>query len=253
VNGIPMVEAASSGRAVAVVDFVRVGGPGGRRDVRTKIVTPSAGAVRPDPEVAALVARYAHAVDSITSRVVARLTVALPREEGEYTLGRLIADAYRTVAGADVGLVNTSGIRDGLPAGTVTYGQLFQVQPFQNRLVRIRVTGAVLLDVLEHAMRGGDVAAHFSGVEVWFDPRRPAGRRVVRTRLADGDPIARGRGYTLAVPDFLAGGGSGYAMLVGLPVEEPGIVDIDAVIRYLAASRDPLTMAAQARLHRVGR
>jgi 2',3'-cyclic-nucleotide 2'-phosphodiesterase (5'-nucleotidase family) len=253
VNGIPIVEAASSGRAVAVVDFVRVGGRGGRRDVRAHIVTPYTAAVRPDPDVAALVARYAQAVDRITSRVVARLRVALPREETEYPLGRLIADAFRAAAKADVCLVNTSGIRDGLPAGPVTYGQLFQVLPFQNRLVRLRVTGAVLLDALEHALRGGDVAAHVSGVEVWFDPGQPAGRRVARTRLADGHAIDPRRAYTLAVPDFLAGGGSGYAMLVSLPTEETGIVDIDAVIRHLAALGDSGSAPPEPRLHRVGR
>jgi 5'-nucleotidase len=252
VNGIPIVEAASSGRAVAVVDFVRVGGPGGRREVRARLVTPYADAVRPDPDIAALVAGYARAVDSITRRPVARLAAPLPRGDGEYGLGRLIADAYRAGARADLALVNTSGIREGLPGGAVTYGQLFQVLPFRNRLVRLRVSGTVLLDALEHAVRGGEAGAHVAGVELWIDPRQPPGRRVVRTRLSGGGPIERGRDYTLAVPDFLAGGGSGYAMLVGAAVEETGMVDIDAVIRYLGALGDAATAPERERIHRVG-
>src|SRR2546422_715568 len=100
VNGIPVVEAGSSGDAVAVVDFVRVGN---RRDVRARIDTPYVDRVTPDPALTALVARYQRAVDGVTSRQVATLRYVLRREGGEYGLGRLLADAYRNIARAERG------------------------------------------------------------------------------------------------------------------------------------------------------
>lgn len=250
VNGIPIVQAGSSGGAVAVVDFVRVGGRA--REVRARLVTPFADAVRPDAGVEVLVARHRRTVDTVAVRVVARLRVALPRQGSEYGLGRLVAEAFRNIAKTDVALVNNSGIRDGLPGGPTTYGQLFQVLPFRNRLLRLTVRGEVLLAVLEHALRGDEPSAHVAGVELWYDPRRPAGRRITRTRLADGRALERGRTYTLAVPDFLAGGGSGYGMLTGHPVEEIGISDIDAVVRYLGVLRDPVAAPVDERIHRQG-
>src|SRR3989442_1220642 len=105
VNGIPVVEAGSSGDAVAVVDFVRVGN---RRDVRARIDTPYVDRVTPDLALTTLVARYQRAVDGVTSRQVATLRYVLLRESGEYGLGRLLADAYRNIARADAGLVNNA-------------------------------------------------------------------------------------------------------------------------------------------------
>jgi 2',3'-cyclic-nucleotide 2'-phosphodiesterase (5'-nucleotidase family) len=246
VNGIPIIQAGSSGSAVAVVDFVRAGG---RREVRLHLVTPYADAVRPNAEVAAIVARHGRSVDSLTGRTVARLRFALPREGSEHALGRLIADALRNSAKADVALINNSGIRDGLSGGPVTFAQLFQVLPFQNRVLRLTVRGAVVLAALEHALRGEAPAAHVAGLEVWYDPARPAGRRVLRTRTLDGSAIDPAGTYTLAVQDFVAAGGSGYAMLAGQPAEVTGIVDIDAVVRYLSALRDPVVAPAEPRLH----
>src|SRR5207245_4297938 len=250
VNGIPVVEAGSSGDAVAVVDFVRAGS---RREVRARIDTPYVDRVTPDPALAALVARFQRAVDNVTSRPVGVRRYALRREGGEYGLGRLLADAYRNMARADVGLVNNGGIRTELPAGVVTYGDLFAVTPFQNRLVRVAVPGRVLRDALEHALAGDRPDAHVSGLEVWYDPRRPAGRRVQKVKLQDGRDLDAGATYTLAVADFVADGGSGFAMLKPWPRTDTGLVDLDALIDYLHVLHQPVDAPAAPRLHAAGR
>jgi 2',3'-cyclic-nucleotide 2'-phosphodiesterase/3'-nucleotidase/5'-nucleotidase len=250
VNGIPIVEAGSSGNAVAVVDIVRAGSRG--REVRVSIDTPYVDRVTPDPALTALVARYQRAVDSITSRPVATLRYALrrePGEGGEYPLGRLLADAYRNIGRADVALVNNGGIRTDLPAGRVTYGDLFAVTPFQNRLVRVAVPGVVLREALEHALAGGTPDAHVSGVEVWYDPRQPAGRRVQKVKLPNGRDLDPRATYSLAVPDFVADGGSGFAMLKTWPRTDTGLVDLDAVIAYLTVVRQPVDAPAEPRFH----
>jgi len=251
VNGIPVVEAGSSGGAVGVVDFVRAGSRG--REVRVRIDTPYVDRVTPDPALTALVARFQRAVDSVTSRPVGVLRYALRREGGEYGLGRLLADAYRNIARADVGLVNNGGIRTELPAGVVTYGDLFAVTPFQNRLVRVAVPGRVLRDALEHALAGDRPDAHVSGLEVWYDPRRPAGRRVQKVKLQDGRDLDAGATYTLAVADFVADGGSGFAMLKPWPRTDTGLVDLDALIDYLHVLHQPVDAPAEPRLHAAGR
>src|SRR5439155_108424 len=56
VNGIPVVQARSSGAGIAVVDFVR--GPGGRREVLARIETPFTDRVSPDPELQNLMALF---------------------------------------------------------------------------------------------------------------------------------------------------------------------------------------------------
>src|SRR2546428_822222 len=162
-----------------------------------------------------------------------------------------ILDIARGLDSASVDLiVNNGGIRADLAAGAVTYGDLYEVQPFQNRLVRLLATGKVLKEALEHVVAGDRADAHVSGLEVWYDPGKRAGRRVTKLTLADGRGVDDGRTYTVAVSDFLAAGGSGFTMLRGLPADDAGLVDLDALIRYLSELRSPVEPPADERIHR---
>src|SRR2546429_8243428 len=247
VHGIPIVQARSSGAGIAVVDFVRLRGT--KRQVRARIETPYADQVRPDAALGDTLRVYQRAIETVRSRPVARVRVELRRTGQEYGLGRLIADAQRNVAQADVAIVNNGGIRADLADGAVTYGDLYEVQPFQNRLVRLLATGKVLKEALEHVVAGDRPDAHVSGLEVWYDPGKRAGRRVTKLTLADGRGVDDGRTYTVAVSDFLAAGGSGVTMVRGLPADDAGLVGLDALIRYLSALRSPVEPPADERIH----
>lgn len=72
------------------------------------------------------------------------------RETG---IGNLCADAYRTVAGADIGVVNGGGIRADLPAGDITYQNLFELHPFGNTLCMVEASGQEIVDFLEMCYR----------------------------------------------------------------------------------------------------
>jgi 2',3'-cyclic-nucleotide 2'-phosphodiesterase (5'-nucleotidase family) len=251
VHGIPVIQAGSSGLAIAVVDFIRAAGGG--RLVRTRLETPWADAVTPDREIASALAREQGAVDSLIGRTVATLKAGMRREGDEYGLGRLLADAFRHIGRTDVGLVNNGGIRANLAAGSLSYGALFDALPFQNRLVRISLTGAALREMLEHALEPGTPTAHVSGLRVSYDPRRPAGERIRRIRLANDRALDPRRTYTLAVQDFVAAGGDGFAMLPAWPVTDAGLTDLDAVLAYLSVLRQPVSAPADERFHRESR
>lgn len=250
VNGIPIVQARSSGAGIAVVDFV--GGRGSERRVRARIETPYADQVRPDAALAESLRASEERIAAVTTRSVARVKIALERRGDEYGLGRLIADAQRNSATADVAIVNNGGIRADLAAGPATYGDLFRVQPFQNQLLRLLVSGTGLEEALEHAVAGPRAEAHVSGIEVWYDPRQPAGRRITKLRFANGRGVDATRTYTLAVSDFLATGGSGYTMLGGAPAGAVGLTDLDALIQYLTVLHQPIEAPEDERVHRAG-
>src|SRR5881398_2736502 len=127
VNGIPIVQARSSGAGIAVVDFVRVGSG---REVRARIETPFTDRVSPDPALSDAFRLDRLAIDAVISRAVARVGSEMRRSGDEYGLGRLIADAQRTIAKTDASLINNGGIRADLGAGVATYGDLFRVEPF---------------------------------------------------------------------------------------------------------------------------
>lgn len=69
-------------------------------------------------------------------------------EAGESILGNLIADAQRAALVTDFAFMNPRGIRADLPAGSLTYRDLFSVHPFGNSLVEMRLTGQEIYDLL---------------------------------------------------------------------------------------------------------
>jgi 2',3'-cyclic-nucleotide 2'-phosphodiesterase/3'-nucleotidase/5'-nucleotidase len=244
VAGVPIVEAGSDGAGLAIADLVKT--VAGGREVRTRVAPVSPESVTANTAMAELVETYRHKADSLTSRVVATVKLPLARSGDQYRLGGLIAEARRNVLRADVGLVDNAGIRADLPAGAVSYGQLFEIQPSQNSLVKVTLSGARLREVLEHALaRGGRPTAHVAGVKVRYDPRARK-RRVQSVELLGGRQLRTGATYTLAVDDFLAAGGDGYTMLLGLPAEPGGMLDVEGLITYLRRLPQPVTVQDQA-------
>jgi 2',3'-cyclic-nucleotide 2'-phosphodiesterase (5'-nucleotidase family) len=239
-GGVPIVEAGSNGEAIAVADLVRT--PAGGRVFRTRVQEIPADAGPGDAAVAALVARYQERVDSLAARVVARLKFPLPRSDAR--LGRLVAEANRNAVRADVGLVNAGGIRADLPAGPVTYGALFEVEPFQNALVTLTLTGAELRETLEQAVQGaGRPTLELAGALVRYDPTRPPGRRIQAIRLQGGRKLSARDRYRVALPDFLARGGDGFARLAAIPADPSGVLDVDALREFLGRLPQPVEVA----------
>ena len=77
--------------------------------------------------------------------------------DDESPLGNLYADALRERFNADIALNNNSlgGLRADLPGGRVTFGQLYDTFPFDNRLVRAQLTGSALEQGISNALRRG--------------------------------------------------------------------------------------------------
>lgn len=67
----------------------------------------------------------------------------------ETAIGNLCADAYRAVAGADIGFINGGGIRADIKKGNISYADIIAVHPYGNTLCMVKTTGAKILDALE--------------------------------------------------------------------------------------------------------
>jgi 2',3'-cyclic-nucleotide 2'-phosphodiesterase (5'-nucleotidase family) len=108
--------------------------------------------------------------------------------------------------------------------------------------VKLDVTGEILSAALENGLSQVERTAgrfpQVSGLRYVFDPKRPAGSRLVSVSVG-GQPLDPRRGYTLATFDFLLEGGDGYTMLKGgkiLVKAENGPMDSDLLIERLKAS-----------------
>lgn len=246
VNGITILLAGSRGRAVAVTDVVRtaVGG----RELRSRIIIPYADSIGSDSGMAALVLEARHRTDSLANQPVASLKIPMPRGGNQFPLGNLMADAFRNALRTDIAITNNGGIRAGLPAGPVGYAQVFEVDPFGNQLVRLRLTGRQVRELIEAALVRGSPSAHVAGLRATWDSSRPAGRRVREIRLLNGRRLDDRATYTLATSDFLAGGKDGFDLLAAIPAESTGITTLEAIVTYLRRLPQPVAPPEDARL-----
>ena len=241
VHGIPIVQARSSGTAVATIDL----GPDGSTHQVRDVITDSLAA---DPMIAAIVADAVARVAPLVNRPVATIAADLVRSGNQYPLGNLIADAMRAGGKGDVAVMNNGGIRANLRAGPATYGALFEIQPFANILYRVTVSGKALREYLERIV-AKPVNVHVSGVAIRFDSTRAAGSRITSALLANGAPIRDDAEYALILNDFLATGGDGLSVASGaIRTEILPIVDLDAFVHYLETLPTPVQVPSDARI-----
>lgn len=98
------------------------------------------------------------------------LPVTLAKELPDGTLGNFMADSYLQMAkrrfdsSVQVAFVNHGGIRlNAIQSGRLRRGTVYEVMPFDNELLLLRVTGAQLKAYLDHIAREGAEAWRVSG------------------------------------------------------------------------------------------
>jgi 5'-nucleotidase len=214
-----------------------------------------------DPELDALVQRYARLTAERAEVVVARIDGYLERKQnsaGESPMGAVIADAYLAATtdgdygakAAQIAFVNPGGIRTDLTRSlNVTYGNLYSVHPFNNNRVTMVLTGAQILRLLEQQWEspqpgGGRVLSVSSGFAYTWDASQPEGaapgkgRRVVPDSMTlNGEPIDLTRSYRVTVNSFLASGGDNFTVLAKGKRVQDGILDLDALTAYFKAKK----------------
>jgi 2',3'-cyclic-nucleotide 2'-phosphodiesterase (5'-nucleotidase family) len=145
--------------------------------------------------------------------------------------------------------MNNGGIRADVRRGVATYGSLFEVQPFANRLSKVTVRGRDLRAYLERLVARDRTSVHVSGVTVDYDPSKPAGARIVSATLDGGRPIEEARVYAVILSDFLVTGGDGLGLAdAAISTTDLNIVDLDALTGYLRSLPSPVAPPTAPRL-----
>ena len=160
----------------------------------------------PAPDIARIIDPYQRKVVARMNEVVGEATEDLTTSNNvESSLANLIADAYRQQSRTQIALQNTGGIRSRIVRGRITWGNVFEVLPFTNTLVTLKLTGAQLKKTL-----GWNLLA-VSGVKVRLDSKKPLGEKLISATLADGTPIEDSQSYTVTTNDFVLAGGDGFS------------------------------------------
>ena len=165
----------------------------------------------------------------------------------ETNLGNLVADAFRTVLGADISYFNGGGIRTDIKAGEITYNNLLNVVPFSNTGVVVEVDGATVLKMLNVAVEAWPEEdgsfPHISGITFFVNTLGEPGDRVYNAKILNSETgkyeaLELDKKYTIASINFiLLEGGGGMDMFEGARVvNDTGILDIHILESYIASN-----------------
>ncbi|HBJ77019.1 MAG TPA: hypothetical protein DDY68_04250 [Porphyromonadaceae bacterium] len=165
------------------------------------------------PEATEFLSPFKKNVDSIMGQVVGTAKKVLEKGRPESPLSNLLADIMVN-AGPDfgekpvMGFYNMGGIRtNSIPGGTVTWGDILSVAPFENKICFLNLTGENLLKLFENmAKRGGEAVS--KGIAIKMNPEGK-----VLSVTFNGKPIDPKASYRIATNPYVAEGNDGLVAL----------------------------------------
>jgi 2',3'-cyclic-nucleotide 2'-phosphodiesterase (5'-nucleotidase family) len=124
-----------------------------------------------DSAVVNTIATYKAQLNGIMSEVIAYSEVAMIKDLPEGNLGNFVSDLLLdfgrsrfnndTVA-VNFTMLNNGGLRSALPKGNITVGNIFELMPFDNQLVCVKLSGKAMLEMFQYiANKGGMPVAGF--------------------------------------------------------------------------------------------
>ena len=230
-GGAPIFKMTADARELGQIDL-NISSDGTLESIDWKVIRVT-DETKNDPQFASVQRKYAGLLARL-EKPVGRASVALDartqeNRTGETNVGNLITDAFRKATAADVALMNGGSVRADsiIPIGTITVRDILSMLPFKNKLIKIEVTGAMILAALEHGVSRTAPGAQpgrfpqVSGMTFSFDTSKPAGSRVSNVMIAR-RPLDPNKTYTLTTTTFIAiDGGDGYTMFKDARVVAP--------------------------------
>ena len=179
---------------------------------RTRIIVDSRYDQNPDEVATKFLAPYKHVNDSIMGPVMGRVAHSMASSRPESDLSNLLSDVLVWASSKYgeqpvLGIQNMGGIRSALVKGEVTYGNLLDVAPFENKIAFTTLTGETMLKLFRQiANRGGEGVSRGCELVISKDGQ------LVSARL-HGKEIDPKADYRVVTIDYLLGGNDGMSAL----------------------------------------
>ena len=143
--------------------------------------------------------------------VIAKSEDVLVKADVESTLGNFFCDAviYETkkILGkdsnmVDVAIFNKGGLRNSLPKGNITIGNIFELMPFDNELVLLKLSGTQFKDMCYKIVEKGGIPV--GGMRLTMKGSMPTDITI------NGKAFDETKDYWIVTSDYLANGGDSY-------------------------------------------
>lgn len=179
--------------------------------------------------VTGIIKPYGDSVNKLMSAVIGYNESLLERKKQGNTLGYFITDAYLEMArqkmdqNIDAAFMNTGGVRlPDIAAGTVTLGKIYELMPFDNLMVSLKMKGSQLKQYL-------DTLAATDGIIVTGMTMQIV-NKTAQQIIIGGKPLDLNTDYTIVHSDYVAINSN---LLKNIPRRTNGYLLRDALIDYV--------------------
>lgn len=208
--------------------------------------------VRRNAPINKMLAGYEKQIRSRTSEIIGRCPVqtVYPEDQKHFTdlpLGSFVCDALKEYAGADVALINSGAVRDLIPQGDVTIGNIMSVSPFDNSIVTFEMTGADITAGLDFiAANYGKISGYqYGGISFTLDTLKKKAADV----MIGGKPAELSKNYKIATISYLLDGNQNGDVLFknARNKSDTGYYVRDMLVEFVKAKKD-IAMPPQGRM-----
>ncbi|MCH7409099.1 5'-nucleotidase C-terminal domain-containing protein [Belliella sp. DSM 111904] len=174
--------------------------------------------IQESEELVQMITPYKVKLEQEMNEVIGVSSQALTRSKGESLLGNFVADVQRDYTEKalnlpiDISIINNGGMRNDLPKGNITLGNIYELSPFDNYLTILELRAADVSTLATFMAKYKNMSV--SGMQI-------SGREdQLDEFLINGKSLEENRTYLLAINDYLANGGDNMGFLSALPAKE---------------------------------
>ncbi len=183
---------------------------------------------------------YANQVESILSEVIGDskgtyFNKNVRKQETE--LGDLVSDAmlwFTKNLKPDFAVQNGGGIRTDLPEGKITKKLIYEILPFDNSIMVLKLKGSQVAELFDYIATIPNGKGAFAQVSEGVSFTLNYNTQKCENVLINGKPIDPEKVYTIATNSYMASGGDGYKVFrKAMDRYDTSAFQRDAVIEYI--------------------
>ncbi|MAU37069.1 MAG: hypothetical protein CMD14_06835 [Flavobacteriales bacterium] len=177
-----------------------------------------------DSTILRIISPYQKGIEDLMNEVLTYTLNDLDKGKPQSTIGNFVTDLCLNYADAHICVMNNGGLRTNISAGTITRGEIYQLMPFENELVVLKLNKKEYINLLKYiGKRGGEP---FSGMTMTINKDGRVIKNSWPVNFNEGDHVR------MLTSDYLANGGDNMWFLKDKKQNKVGIKLRDAIIDY---------------------